>query len=55
MFAFRTSSRMAQSASQWVLDSATLSYHVPHPLHEVDRVSHVALAKGRAIPDSAIS
>jgi hypothetical protein len=28
------------------LDSSTLSYHISHPLHEVDGVSHSALGKG---------
>jgi hypothetical protein len=37
---------IAQSDSQWVLDSSTLSYHVSHPLHEVDGISHAALGKG---------
>jgi hypothetical protein len=27
---------LAQSDSQWALDSSTLSYHISHPLHEVD-------------------
>jgi hypothetical protein len=37
---------VAQSDRQWVLDSSTLSYHVSHPLHELDGVSHAALGKG---------
>ena len=37
---------LAQSDRQWVLDSSTLSYHVSHPVHEVDGVSHAALGKG---------
>jgi hypothetical protein len=37
---------MAQSGNQWVLGSSTLGYHVSHPLHEVDGVSHAALGKG---------
>ncbi len=37
---------LAQSDKQWVLDSSTLTYHVSHPLHEVDGVSHAALGKG---------
>lgn len=32
--------------SQWVLDQSTLSYHVSHPLHQVDGVSHAARGKG---------
>jgi hypothetical protein len=37
---------LAQSDRQWALDSSTLSYHISHPLHEVDGVSHSALGKG---------
>jgi hypothetical protein len=37
---------VAQSDRQWALDSSTLSYHISHPLHEVDGVSHSALGKG---------
>jgi hypothetical protein len=36
----------AQNASQWVLESSTLSYHMSHPMHEVDGVSHAAKGKG---------
>lgn len=32
--------------SQWVLQQSTLSYHVSHPLHQVDGVSHAAKGKG---------
>lgn len=31
---------------QWVLDQSTLSYHVSHPLHQTDGVSHAARGKG---------
>jgi len=37
---------VAQTDRQWALDASTLSYHVSHPLHEVDGVSHAALGKG---------
>ena len=30
----------------WTLDRATLSYHVSHPLHEVDGVTHEVRGKG---------
>lgn len=30
----------------WILQSSTLSYHVSHPLHQVDGVSHAAKGKG---------
>ena len=32
--------------SQWVLEQSTLSYHVSHPLHESEGVSHAAHGKG---------
>lgn len=32
--------------SQWVLDKSTLTYHVSHPLHQIDGVSHAARGKG---------
>jgi hypothetical protein len=32
--------------TQWVLQSSTLTYHVSHPLHQVDGVSHAARGKG---------
>lgn len=32
--------------SQWVLQQATLTYHVSHPLHQVDGVSREARGKG---------
>ena len=32
--------------TQWVLTKSTLSYHVSHPLHQVDGVSHAARGKG---------
>ena len=32
--------------SQWVLAESTLTYHVSHPLHQTDGVSHAARGKG---------
>jgi hypothetical protein len=32
--------------SQWVLGQATLTYHVSHPLHQTEGVSHAAKGKG---------
>jgi len=32
--------------SQWALQQSTLAYHVSHPLHQVDGVSHEARGKG---------
>ncbi|HWF39846.1 MAG TPA: hypothetical protein VG322_15085 [Candidatus Acidoferrales bacterium] len=37
---------LAQSDSQWVLQKSTLTYHVSHPLHQVEGVSHAARGKG---------
>lgn len=36
----------SQADSQWVLEQSTLTYHMSHPLHEVDGVSHAAKGKG---------
>jgi hypothetical protein len=36
----------AQTDSQWVLTQSTLTYHVSHPLHQVDGVSRAARGKG---------
>ena len=32
--------------SQWALEQSTLTYHVSHPLHESEGVSHTARGKG---------
>ena len=37
---------LAQADAQWVLEQSTLTYHVSHPLHQVDGVSHAARGKG---------
>ena len=36
----------AQVDSQWVADQSTLTYHMSHPMHEVDGVSRAARGKG---------
>ena len=36
----------AQANTQWVLQQSTLSYHMTHPIHTVDGVSHAAKGKG---------
>lgn len=36
----------AASDSQWVLQQSTLTYHVSHPLHQTEGVSHAARGKG---------
>ncbi|HLK50970.1 MAG TPA: YceI family protein [Bryobacteraceae bacterium] len=37
---------MAFGEGQWVLEQSTLTYHISHPLHQVDGVSHAARGKG---------
>jgi hypothetical protein len=37
---------LAQADRQWILEQSTLTYHVYHPLHQVDGVSHAARGKG---------
>jgi hypothetical protein len=37
----------AQAPQAWVLDSSTLTYHVSHPLHQTEGVSHAA--RGKAV------
>ena len=37
---------LAGAQTQWVLAQSTLSYHVSHPLHQIDGVSHAARGKG---------
>src|ERR1700747_1437548 len=32
--------------SQWVLQQSTLTYHVSHPLHQTEGLSHEARGKG---------
>jgi hypothetical protein len=37
---------VAQADRQWILEQSTLTYHVSHPLHQVDGLSHAARGKG---------
>src|SRR6202795_2485525 len=37
---------LAFAQSQWVLDQSTFTYHVSHPLHQTEGVSHAAKGKG---------
>src|SRR5208282_1788637 len=37
---------LAQTDSQWALAQSTLAYHVSHPLHQTEGVSHAARGKG---------
>ena len=39
-------SGFAVANTQWVLKEGTLTYHVSHPLHQTDGVSHAARGKG---------
>lgn len=39
-------SGQSQTDQSWILDQSTLSYHMSHPIHEVDGVSHAARGKG---------
>ncbi|HEY4360039.1 MAG TPA: YceI family protein [Bryobacteraceae bacterium] len=42
-----TLSQLGRSAdSEWVLQQSTLTYHVSHPLHQTEGVSHAAKGKG---------
>jgi hypothetical protein len=43
LFALRL---FAQADTQWVLQQSTLTYHMSHPMHEVDGVSRAAKGKG---------
>lgn len=45
-FLFLAPSWLALAQSQWVLEQSTLTYHVSHPLHQIDGVSHAARGKG---------
>ena len=44
--AFVPACALAQSDTTWILDQSTLTYHMSHPMHEVDGVSHAARGKG---------
>jgi hypothetical protein len=46
LFAFSSHFALAQPDSAWLADQSTLSYHMSHPMHEVDGVSHAARGKG---------
>ncbi len=43
---FLVERRLSAADAQWVLDQSTLSYHVSHPLHQIDGVSKKARGKG---------
>jgi len=46
LLGFLGASVLARADSQWVLQQATLTYHVSHPLHSTDGVSKAARGKG---------
>lgn len=37
---------IAQQDTQWIAEQATLTYHMSHPMHQVDGVSRAAKGKG---------
>ncbi len=38
--------RLFSADSQWILGQSTLTYHISHPLHQSEGVSHAARGKG---------
>ena len=36
----------AQLDTQWIIEQSTLTYHMSHPMHQVDGVSHATKGKG---------
>jgi hypothetical protein len=46
LFLFAALSPLIAADNTWVLKEATLTYHVSHPLHQTDGVSHAARGKG---------
>src|SRR5580692_8493299 len=46
LFLLLASSTLFAADHQWVLKQSTLSYHVSHPLHQVEGVSRAARGKG---------
>lgn len=45
-FALLALPMLAAADGQWVLEQGTLTYHVSHPLHQSEGVSHAARGKG---------
>lgn len=37
---------LAQTDAQWLLEQSTLTYHISHPLHQTEGISHAARGKG---------
>ncbi len=46
LFLFFALSNLFAADQQWVLKQSTLTYHVSHPLHQSEGVSHAARGKG---------
>ena len=46
VFLFLACPAYAQTDSQWILGQSTVTYHVSHPLHQTEGVSHAARGKG---------
>ena len=46
IFLFLALPGLAAADSQWVLGQSTLTYHVSHPLHQSEGVSHATRGKG---------
>ena len=46
LFLLLALSNLFAADHQWVLKQSTLTYHVSHPLHQTDGVSHSARGKG---------
>src|SRR5208283_3244819 len=45
-FAFLAPPALVAADGQWALQQCTLTYHVSHPLHQSEGVSHAARGKG---------
>ncbi len=46
LLALSLAAQQPPAPTTWILDSSTLTYHMSHPVHEVDGTSHVAKGKG---------
>jgi hypothetical protein len=46
VFLLAVAPTFAGADSQWLLQQSTLTYHVSHPLHQTEGVSHAAKGKG---------
>ncbi len=47
LFACLALPAIVRADGQWVLDRSTIAYHVSHPMHDTDGVSHAA--RGKAV------